>query len=67
LLEEVIGRGGLEVGIEVGVCTGVLNRVISECLMKTLSIENTFTPCQRVYKVLNFSYAVWRKSLDFLD
>jgi hypothetical protein len=67
VLQEVIGRGSFEVRIEIGVRSGVLNRVISERLMKTLSIENTFTPCKRVYKVLNFSDTVPGKSPDFLD
>jgi hypothetical protein len=49
----MIGRGGFEGGIEVGICPRVLNCVISERLMKTFSIENTFTPCQGVYKLLN--------------
>jgi hypothetical protein len=55
LLKEVIGRSSFEGRIEVGLRTCVLNCVTIECLMKTFSIENTFTPCQRVYKVLNFS------------
>lgn len=33
--------------------------------MKTFSIEGTLTPCQGVYKVLNFGEAILRKSLDF--
>jgi hypothetical protein len=67
LLEEVIGRGGFEGRIEVGVCPRVLNCVISERLMETCSIDNTFTPRQGVYKVLNFSDTILRKSLDFFD
>ena len=59
----MIGRGGLEVGIR----TRVLNCVISERLMETLSIENTVTPRQGVHKIFHFSYAILRKSLNFLD
>src|SRR6266545_4558321 len=63
----MIDGGSFESRIEVGIRPGVLTCVISECLMKTFSIENTFAPCQRVHKLLNFSYAVLRKSLDLLD
>lgn len=35
--------------------------------MQTCLIETAFTLCQGVYKVLNFSDTMLRKSLDFLD
>ncbi|MBA3570528.1 MAG: hypothetical protein H0W34_00840 [Pyrinomonadaceae bacterium] len=63
----MIGPGGLKIGIQVGIRTRVFNCVVSECLMKTFSIEDTFTPCQRVHKILDFSDTILRKSLDFLD
>ena len=66
-MEEVVGRDGLEVGIQVGIRTRVLNCVISERLMKALSIENTVTSRQGVHKIYHFSDTILRKSLDFLD
>lgn len=66
-MEQVIGRGGFEVRIEVGIRSRMLNCVIRECLMETCSIETMFTPRQGVHKIRNFSDAILRKSLDFLD
>ena len=66
-MEQVLGRRGLEVRIQVGIRFRVLNCVIGECLMETYSIETTFTPRQGVHKILNFSDAILRKSLDFFD
>lgn len=62
MLEEVIGRGGLEVGIQVGIRTRVLNCVTSERLMKALSTENTVTPRQGVHKIFHFSDTILRES-----
>jgi hypothetical protein len=63
----VIGRGVLEVRIDVGISPRVLNGVIGECLVKTHSIATMFTPRQAVYKILDFSDPILRKSLDFLN
>ncbi len=67
MLEQVIGRGGLEVRIDVGISPGMLNGVIGKCLVKTHSIAAMFTPRQGINKILNFSDSLLRKSLDFLD
>ena len=63
----MIGCGSFHIRIEIGVCAGVLNCVISERLLQILSIDITFRQPQGVYKVLNSSDAILRKSLDFLD
>ena len=66
-MEQVIARGGFEVRIQVGICSRVLNCVIGERLMETCSIETAFTSRQGVHKILDFSDAILRESLDFLD
>jgi hypothetical protein len=63
----MIDGGSFEGRIEVGVSPRVLNCVISERLVRTCSIEHAFPSRQGVYKVLNFSNAILRKSFDFLD
>ena len=66
-MEQVIGRGGLEVRIDVSIGPRVLNCVIGECLMKTYSIETVFTAYQGVHKIRNFSDAILREALDSVD
>src|ERR1700730_10518706 len=51
----MIDASSFEGRIEISVCSRVLNCVISECLVKTCSIQLALTPRQGVYKVLNFS------------
>ena len=63
----MLTRDGLEIGIQVGIRPGVLSCVIGKRLVETHSIETMFASRQRVHKLLNFSDAILRKSLDFLD